>query len=62
MPKIRAGARGTKCTLKIWVGGVVWCLEKKENKIRLGCPAGCGKAAGWALWALDLMNIKSIPG
>ncbi len=29
MKKIRAGARGTNYTLKIWVGGGVRCLEKK---------------------------------
>ncbi len=46
-------------------GSVVWFgALKKNKKIRVGCPvpAVAGKEAGWVLWAMDLKNIKSMPG
>ena len=41
-----------------------WWPVPLERQIisRLGCPARRGKAAGWARRAMDLKNIKSIPG
>ena len=46
---------GRRCVLVPW---------KKIKISRVGCPvpAVVGKAAGWARWAMDLKNIKSIPG
>ena len=45
---------GRRCGLVPW---------KKIKKFRVGCPvpAVAGKAVGWARWAMDLKNIKSIP-